>query len=611
MTTTSSPSRGASGARGLFADTCARHAWPAIVYLVAWLLVVLNLVNIPASHYGGGAARLYGESALVPLSCQLGYVLALVVGYVAVARCFGGLFDRVEAPFLGALPLRRRTLVLATFAAAVVPLVLVVAAVAVVLLVLGGDVAAPAVVGQCALAQLLMLACFMGLALLSVALSGRRLVAFVVFCMLNGYVAVMEYGVESLFRLMMPSVVADPMATLPTLGWASPGWELGMRILGSTMGAYERAEPVELWTPLVAYALVGVAAAALAVALLVRRDVERAGDGFVFPRVHTVASVLFSVAAGLGLTLFVVSVTLSDAVDPEATGRLSASVPVRVAVGLLLVGLCALVYLVSEHVLGHDARSVRAHPAALVATLAVSAALALVACADFAGVVRRVPDASEVASVDVIALGLTDIEDEGGIEAVCALHRDIIDTWGAKATTSDEGTAYEATVGFTYHLKDGTTLSRSYEIEMGDARQRTPGTAAHAFAGFMDSPTLGQEVLGEMEGLLSAGGGTALVSLYDGTQVLYDEPVLADQREDLLAAVRQDVEEHGAWCLLQGVPENGAEVGSVAFLAAGGGADDGPALFMELSEERTPATLAFARSMAGGAVAPAGDDPQS
>lgn len=611
MTSGTSSSDGvASPKAGLFLDTCRRHFWIPLTYLAIQGFVLVNQLNpgMHAADYYWGTGGF--DSLLLQDAAVLGYALSLIFCYVGVWRSSFYLFDRSAAPFFGALPIRRGSLFLTSLLAALLPLVAVLVGIALCLLVLvaGGSLSLAAV-AQWLGTQLLLLVCFSGVAMLSVQLCGRPLVALVMYCMINGYVAVVELGLKLLCSITLPSVLQSRGESLLLLGWASPGYRLAEELIGNVYSTGYTVLPEGAWLTLLAYALVGVACMGTAAWLFERRDLERAGDGFAFPQVHAVTSVLFSLAAGLGLTLLVCMMRFANDSSPELYGRLSQDAGVQAQIAITLVALCTLAYLVSERILGRDFRAVRERPATFITTVALAVGLAILATVDVTRASRYVPAPEDVASVEVSGLDLS-IKDEEGVRAVCNLHQEVIDTWGAD-DAYQEGSSYDGwAVTIWYQMKDGSYVGRDYDINFSAARQAEAGTAAHALAEFLGSPAAGHEV--ELLATQALRDNTRYYETYLYQDEVADEDddkwadgsivVPASEYPALLAAIRQDLASGGAWAAFSW--DDGATMLGNLSIMGPWGTHDGdvsdlsyqPYHTLYLSEERTPAMLAWARA---------------
>lgn len=567
-------SRTSSSSIGIFRDACLRRAHVALAYLVIWLVPLLSLLYRGRAMADGGMEA--GGQQLLAFSSVLGVFLTLVASYAAVLRNLNFAFDRVAAPFYGSLPVRRRPLFHSLFLASLVPLILANLVLALLLLVLGGMAGiGPMDVLVWFAEQGLMCITFCGIASLCMVVSGRASVATILFCMVNGYVVVVQWGVQQVVSLLAPSV---HNGSSPSLAWASPAV-----YLVKSLSAFQNGRVP--WLALVAYALVGVACMVVAAELSARRDLERAGDAFAFRPVHEVASVLFALAAGLGVSLTVLAL-FADSVSGNP-----------LAVGTVVVASCALVFCVAEAGVGGGVSALRRRKAGLVVTVAISVAFAVCCATDAMGVVRYVPSVDDVKSVSVSNPNLT-FESREGISQVVGLHKSLVAggaTNLANGSATDDSAEYN-TVDITYTLKDGTLISREYTIDLSSKSLSDTGSTGSAFKAFLQSEAATDATCSMLQRSLVKDTSATDVSLDycpspDAT-TWHSESIAGTDYKALEAVLEQDVRAHGAYAAsyMQGTYDT-ALAASLSVGAVAPGSNDYQVLTFTLSERYTPKTV--------------------
>lgn len=518
---------------GLFRDTCKRYCAPAVLYLVVWAIVLVRLV-----YQARFDASFDATNALVTYQ-GMGELLAFLFAWVAAAANFRFLLGRDEAEIYGALPVTRRGLFLATLGATFVPLLGSVLVLGLLFLALSGAVGTSvADVAQWMALQALALVTFGGIAVFCLQLVGRYAIGLIVYLMANLYAAVVDLGLWYLASISMPSIVTGGMSSLD-LGWASPAYAI-LRIV-SVEGYLEGVGlTTQAWQTLGTYGLVGVGLLALSGVLFAHRDLERAGDAFAFRPAHAIVTVLFSVGAGVGLTLVLTALVFGSLSWPIATGM-----TLSPWLGVTLVLLSVVVLLAAETVMGRSVRAVRGHIPTLAATVAVSVAAALAFTTDLTGMTRYVPEPHDVSFASVGMVSSVPFEDEAAIESVVRLHQALIDSQG-EASDSSYVNLYPFQL--TYEMKDGQEVVRQYYVTSTYEDNR-PGTSDYAVRQFLSADAVKDQLVTLLEDALSTDSQNRDVELnpLGGTSTTSRSIHEADFPA-LLAALEQDVREKGATC---------------------------------------------------------------
>ena len=547
----------------LFAKHFARF-WPIWgLYGLIWT-VCLPLGILAGSRSGWMAA----DARVLPLNYldttgwfSAATLLAAVFGLLAAMAVFSYLYSARSVSLFHALPLRREGLFLTSYLAGLGFLIL--PNLAVFLLALAAEAACGAVVFS-SLFTWLVVSSLLGLFFYSFAVfcamfTGHILALPAFYVVLNGLAA----GLAVLFGQMAHEFLFgfDGAAWLTAVAsWLSPVLRLSachvviptvMDAAGTGRADYASAYFTGLGY-VALYALVGVALAALALAVYRRRQLETAGDVVSVSWVRPVFKygVAFCAAVALGETLY----SLFSALLP------------RGAWGLLLMLLLwgAAGYFVAEMLLRKKFRVFRDSwrgCAALLACLCLGMCLMEF---DALGYESRVPDPAQVQSVslhtgstapydDYNSLARPDARTPEEIGAVTALHRSITARKGelenaemayTYAQTAD-GLEVEASawtqVRLRYTLKNGAVLSRNYDIPITQAALDDPDTPAARLDAILNDPaSVEQAYLSALETgdpLISAE-----VTVYDREEDYYlTEAVDSGAIQGLLDAVKADL----------------------------------------------------------------------
>ena len=262
-------------------------------------------------------------------------------------------------------------------------------------------------------------------------------------------------------------------------------------------------------------ALIGVGLLLLGLQLYRKRKLETAGDFIAYRAVEPVFLVLFTLGVGgvfqlcaeiFGMDMQLVFLTVGIIVGYYA-GRMLMKRTTRVFQPRALIGL-----------------------AAICAAMAVSLVLVKV---DAFGIVRYVPELSEVESVTLgnyyyfnANTRLHEITDPEEIEAVQAIHRDALEN---PAT----GDSYNTSLHLTYTLTDGTTVERYYD------EVRTDSYAGQALKPYYSDPAY---VLGMEESEYEQVANAVTYFWYDNTNVLRGDEIANYDMLGLIEAIAADCE---------------------------------------------------------------------
>ena len=549
----------------LFAKHFARF-WPIWgLYGLIWT-VCLPLGILAGSRSGWMAA----DARVLPLNYldttgwfSAATLLAAVFGLLAAMAVFSYLYSARSVSLFHALPLRREGLFLTSYLAGLGFLIL--PNLAVFLLALAAEAACGAVVFS-SLFTWLVVSSLLGLFFYSFAVfcamfTGHILALPAFYVVLNGLAA----GLAVLFGQMAHEFLFgfDGAAWLSAVAsWLSPVLRLSachvviptvMDAAGTGRADYASAYFTGLGY-VALYALVGVALAAVALAVYRRRQLETAGDVVSVSWVRPVFKygVAFCAAVALGETLY----SLFSALLP------------RGAWGLLLMLLLwgAAGYFVAEMLLRKKFWVFRGSWKGCVVLLCCLTAAMCLMEFDVTGFERRVPDPARVQSVSLDAGSTAPYDDANGqgllldgpedIAAVTELHRAIVARKAAIEGAEpdytyeqlDSGLEVETSgqgwVQLRYTLTDGSVVTRSYRIPLTQEALDDPDTPAARLDALLNAPGQAEKAyfgaMAEGDYLISA---VVTQPHYDEEGAYYydEKPVDSAGLEELWSAVQADL----------------------------------------------------------------------
>ena len=549
----------------LFAKHFARF-WPIWgLYGLIWT-VCLPLSILAGSRSGWMAA----DARVLPLNYldttgwfSAATLLAAVFGLLAAMAVFSYLYSARSVSLFHALPLRREGLFLTSYLAGLGFLIL--PNLAVFLLALAAEAACGAVVFS-SLFTWLVVSSLLGLFFYSFAVfwamfTGHILALPAFYVVLNGLAA----GLAVLFGQMAHEFLFgfDGAAWLTAVAsWLSHVLRLSachvviptvMDAAGTGRADYASAYFTGLGY-VALYALVGVALAALALAVYRRRQLETAGDVVSVSWVRPVFKygVAFCAAVALGETLY----SLFSALLP------------RGAWGLLLMLLLwgAAGYFVAGMLLRKKFWVFRGSWKGCVVLLCCLTAAMCLMEFDVTGFERRVPDPARVQSVSLDAGSTAPYDDANGrtltletpeeLAAVTELHRAIVARKAAIEGAEpdytyeqlDSGleveTSGQAWVQLRYTLTDGSVVTRSYRIPLTQEALDDPDTPAARLDALLNAPGQAEKAyfgaMAEGDYLISA---VVTQPHYDEEGAYYydEKPVDSAGLEELWSAVQADL----------------------------------------------------------------------
>ena len=281
---------------------------------------------------------------------------------------------------------------------------------------------------------------FFGLAVFSVFCTGNRFAMAAVYGILNGASMIALWFIQTIYE---PLPIAQIVPNEEMIEWS---WESGINGGYNEARIYKYVGFGEGWGYLAIVAAIGVALLALSLVMYRRRKLESAGDFIAVSPLAPVFSVVFTLCVGAVFALF------GELVNSNFTPYL--------LVGLL-VGWFAGRMLLQRTVKVFSGKNFL-HMGILVGAVLLSIGLTVI---DPLGITRWTPKPEQVASLSISDNpnyyhfeGELTVEDPEDIQTLINIHKYVIQ----KGDSRVYGTDHSVNLYFTYHLKDGRTVSRNY-----------------------------------------------------------------------------------------------------------------------------------------------------
>lgn len=512
----------------LFRKDLARF-WPLwAAYTALWfLLIPLEIFNqgeyLARTYAGFGMSGWAGDYAMQAVCQGAGAISSAVYGVLCAMAVWSYLYNSRSANMAHALPVRREGQFAAHFLSGAAFFVLPHAIIAALTLIAGlatgsrGDL--PNILGAMGILTLLCLF-FFSLATVCAFVTGH-LLALPVFYLIVNFLA---YGLAGLLdwvarRFLFGFVTA--LRVSQAVQWLTPAFKLTTHysfgglcwLYDYTLGDVTHSNTTLSGIPqpengsaaytvttrlgglhiVLIYAAVGLVLAGLALLLYRRRHLETAGDVVAVPWLRPVFQYGVAFCAALAGTY-----VLSDLL-----GRADRTV---LTVLLALWGVIGC--FAARMLLQKSLRVFKTGWKGALAVAAVIVVLCLGLSADVLGVERVIPDADRVASVRVLGpdsvpgdtghYPTLTVEDPALIEKLLSVHQTVIDHRkelkanldayrSDRAETLPEGVRYRD-FEVEYALKDGSFMSRSYDLVVAPADLEDPDSVASALYGLISDP---------------------------------------------------------------------------------------------------------------------------
>ena len=435
--------------RGIARDLLRRYWLLWAAYLLALLLLLpVSVMSSSRSPYSPDQFFNYAVLSSVR-PCVL---VTAAVTLLSVMAAFGWMYNTRSCAAMCALPVSRPALFLTAYLTSLGMCLTAAAGTALITLALavpsGMAQAGPILIWLGVV--VLGVFAFLGFAVFCAMLTGSLLVLPIVWFLLGCAAVAAEYCLRHLTAYF---VFGMPVGT-DTLSVLSPLCRVVTGLLVSSVCDESGVHIPDAYRlndiPLMAvYAAFGLVLAALALLLFRRRAMERAGDAVAFD----VLKPLFRFCMALGCAIVLPAVVFDWRFNHTLFGTGAAVFLAALSCISAFVGWYA-----AEMLMGKTTRVFFRGWKRLALLCAAILVFYAVGESDLLGYERRVPEAAEVESVSLRFLSLDEPEN---IEAVCALHRDILAHKDAHESAS-EGQYYE----ISYYLRDGTTLTRNYRLAL-------------------------------------------------------------------------------------------------------------------------------------------------
>ena len=446
----------------LYRKTLARF-WPlwggyGVIWLFALPLYLLNTYISIDRNWNEIQWQKLDRALNLPHMLGFGLFLAVVFAILSAMAVFGYLYNSRSACWTHALPLRREALFTTQYLAGLSFLILPLLASGVLAAIVEVSFLPMEDWGRALAALLILLLAQSGLCLFFFSFAafcamftGHILALPAFYGILNGLAAGIYYLMTGLMREFFYGYVWDETA-YEIVRYLTPVAALD-NARTWYYGSVESNGYLDSPGLLAAYAAVGVVLALASLYVYRRRHVETAGDVIAIPLVKPLFKYGVSFCSGLAFGVLTCAFF--------GWGEVVILIP------------CILIwsvvgYFVAEMLLRKSFRVLKAWKGAA-ATAAVLLALCLVCFLDVFGVVKRVPDLSQVESVYVdlsLSVPYDDarylraaITDPQQIETICSLHQAVVANPDRDWTSYGEGYFY---FELTYSLKGGGQLSRDY-----------------------------------------------------------------------------------------------------------------------------------------------------
>jgi len=481
----------------------AKRFWPIwVLYSLGWVLTLIVPLMSRARYFGEGNP--YGLRLFMLGHMSGNVLLSAVMGLGCAMAVFSYLYNSRSTGFYHSLPMRREGLFLTNYLSGasffLVPILAVALLTGAVECITCGFELSSLFVwtwNQCFSTLF-----FYSFAVFCAMFTGHILALPIFYAILNFLVMCMTDGLNQVIRPFLYGYTSNSLFN--SMGdlvmWLTPYLKIG-RDVGYITNEDGMPIPTGMMTAFL-YGLAGLALAALAVEVYRRRQLERAGD------VVTVEWVRPVFKYGIAFCSAVVGGLLLQSILSSLLG----DGPVVWVVLMMIMG--AVGYFVAEMLLKKSFRVFGAWKGCAV-FLGIVAALGLMLGFDLMGYVHRVPDAGQVASVNIwmgnsvpydsFNSGTVTLNDPEQIRQVVGIHSAIIsDQWDRRDQAEARENAphpavemdgyYAETMGHTtvnicYTMKDGSSLERKYTIPVYQEDLDIPDSPTALLYGLIQDPS--------------------------------------------------------------------------------------------------------------------------
>lgn len=377
-------------------------------------------------------------------------ILLMIYAPICAGALFGDLFHPGRCSALHALPLRREGWFFTHLLSGLLFFLVPAGIFSCLMLPLTGEYGFAVLIWL--VANFLQFLVFFGLAVFSCLCAGNRLGMLAVYALLNYSGVFLQGMVQVVYEPLLYGIRLKFTGAFHIFDWLSPSVLLQNLSFADLIYHYESrmAEFHGLyrqdWFYLGIYVAVSIGLTALSLVLYRRRKLEASGDFLAVRFWEPVFLVVFSLAAGLVLTL-------------GSTG----------AYAILTLGICV-GFLGGKMLIARSLRVFRWKTFLQLGSLVAVLALSMAAIkADVLGIIRMRPAAEDVASVKLATTsawnGIAPLDTPEDIALALDLHTYALENRAESATDT-------VTITLDYTLKDGSTLQRLYPLSLtGDAER--------------------------------------------------------------------------------------------------------------------------------------------
>ncbi|MGN0039083.1 MAG: hypothetical protein ACI36Y_08135 [Coriobacteriales bacterium] len=571
--------------------------WPLwLAFAGAWVLGLLLPLATLAPEFSADSAYLFDEAWPAEyVASLLGTAAASVI---AVGLVFEYLYSPTAAQCYGALPLKRGSIFASAFISGLLPLVVVELLVFAVLMVL--VTLMPYIGVDKCLTWLGLTLSFTfisySMACFCAQLTGSKAMTSWLFILGNTLIILLEGILRTMAETMMVGV-SFLMGNLATI-WTSPIGGILYYVLGMHESSPSSSiEPRGLLI-LAAYVLAAAAMLTAAVLLNKRRSLERAGNTVAYAGVRLafkyVIGVCAAVAVGfIALWCMLFSGNSNHISNPQAA---------LMTVFMILGGFAGVFF--AELALNKSTRVLgKAWRGGLAVT--VLCVLFTGGCVyDLLGIKGYVPAASQVERIDVWVSGAVDqvtVTDEQAIEDITAVHGKLLELPDEYLSDQD----FSCYTSFTYYLKDGSSVSRYYDVVYRNGEDSTVTKQGQAILDELSEALSRPEVvLDRFEPFMEADFANLDAVLNAGwvDEQGYTTEVHVDYNKSagFWKALEKDILESGLGAVHLGAfeaedvyPKNAASLDINGYVDDGSGPSDYRYEYLTVSPQNAPATCAW------------------
>lgn len=448
--------------KSIFLNTIKRF-WPIWFAYAAMWLVMLPVANVGMFGYYDSSYQI--ERNILTLAKEGGIIMGAVFGVFAAMAAWSFVYSSRSMSGVACLPIRREGVFVSATLAGLVPMVAANALaclVTVLLQSLYGRGVGMACLEWFAIVTLSLIF-FYGFATLCAQLTGNILVLPAVYVVLNFTAYVVEALVSALMNLLLYGVSSGGYGIAYYLSPIIAMFETSVqsqRLYHPETDSYEVIDVYfDGWVIFAVLALIGLVMLLGALALYRRRRMESAGDVVAVNVLKPVFKYCLTFGCALVSGCFFYYILLNY------MGLAPLMDAAAITVFMLLGAFIG--YFAAEMLMSKSFRVFRGRWRGFAVSVVICIVLMGALEFDLFGIERRVPDAEDVEHVGISSSDYIELSEMENIEKAIALHESIIANkhWNEAMEQSTPYTFKGSQhVYFTYVLKNGNTLQRSYNL---------------------------------------------------------------------------------------------------------------------------------------------------